>query len=635
MPTVDYAQAAQREDWLRHPTLGDPSCDSFERIGGSVLSGTPGLEWPVNGSLAVDPVDGAWYLYAGRYPKGYDFLPPPHHMQCGIFRSRDRGTSWESLGPPWPDSSFHFAGVKPEVTHAPDVTVCFADGRWHMAFDWCSADSTWPIIWAPPPAGSDHDSGVGYAWAESPAGPWQRSDTPLWMNSRLRGTPLLGRYRRLYASTLLRRKHDWLLLAIVDSSPERSRALVALTAARPEGPYSEPVAVIHNDDGHFKPMQIEFFPAFTHAGTVYAPATGLALNRNYQAVFAADLEQAHRPEGWRFEQDGSFWHSEDTPAEGLGLWGQTPGCTVYDGDLLAVFPTRDRQSIGHLGVARRPWDKPFRDRLVFSGHEGAAPAPLRWTYDTFDLDAVLIPRGCCRLLWAWTPVVGYGNADNWDPHPQVLSTSQAFECDDAAWRVVTGDGSTRQVIAEGQRPSGPATLRIMRQTDGHTTISLGGTQIWQGALPAGGGCLGLWTDTWSHLEVSRLAITGTRRPATAWYGAAEAFYGAGGTPSEWTMSQHPAFCFGEVLVHRGDGGRVKWNVRASSLTLWAPSGPDGVAYAVELDGRTVATVDVRTPREMPASPVWTSGSIPFAPHTVVLRAVRGPLVVGALEAVVQ
>jgi hypothetical protein len=80
---------------------------------------------------------------------------------------------------------------------------------------------------------------------------------------------------------------------------------------------------------------------------------------------------------------------------------------------------------------------------------------------------------------------------------------------------------------------------------------------------------------------------------------------------------------------------VKWNVRASSLTLWAPTGPDGVAYAVELDGREVATVDVRTPREVAAAPVWTSGTIPFGPHTVVLRALRGPLVVGALEAAVQ
>ena len=169
MPSIDYALAAQREEWVRHPVLGDPSCDSFERLGKPVVSGRPGLEWPVNGSLAVDPKDGAWYLFAGLYPKDYGLLPPPNHLQCEVYRSSDQGATWETLGAPWPDPEFHLEGVQAEVTHAPDMAACFADGRWHLVYDWLSADSTWATVNAPPPTGSGADGGVGYASAPSPS----------------------------------------------------------------------------------------------------------------------------------------------------------------------------------------------------------------------------------------------------------------------------------------------------------------------------------------------------------------------------------------------------------------------------------------------------------------------------------
>ena len=88
-------------------------------------------------------------------------------------------------------------------------------------------------------------------------------------------------------------------------------------------------------------------------------------------------------------------------------------------------------------------------------------------------------------------------------------------------------------------------------------------------------------------------------------------------------------------MHRGDGGRAKWSVRASAVNLWGPLGPDGVAFAVELDGKNVATVDCRAAKEAPSAPVWKSGPLPYGPHTVVLRSTRGSLVVDALEAVMR
>ncbi len=635
-PSVDYALADQREEWLRHPVLGDPSCDNFERIGGPVVSGTPGLEWPVNGSMTVDPADGAWYIYAGRYPQGYTLLPPPNHMQCGVYRSRDEGKTWEALGAPWPDAEFMLDGVKTFISHSPDMTACHADGRWHLIYDMGSTNNTWETMNSPPPPGTGPDSGVAHASGTSPAGPWTRSPTPLRLNSRVFRAPLLGKYHRVYASTLLRRKHDWLLLSAMDSMPAHSWALVGATAKKPEGPYGEAVPLLHTEDARYMPAILEFFPSFAHDGKAYAPATGLAGNRNHQVMFAAEIERAHRPEAWQIEQEGAIWHCADTPSEARGLWGQTLGCTVVEGELLALFPTRDRAGLGHLGVARRPWAQPFRDGLVLSGHETNAPAPLRWSYDDFHLDARLVPRGQVAFVWAWTPTVGYNAPSDWTPHRQCLRRCQMLELDDAAWRVVVIDGDgRRQVVAEGARPPGAAVLDIAREVNGSTIVTLAGQIVWQGALPAGGGSLGLIAGEWSHLAVERLLVTGERHPATAWYVAEDAFYGAGGNPNEWQVAPQSVFRFGSGMVHRGEGGRAKWNVRASALTIWAPTGPDGGAYVVELDGRMVATVDCRAPKASASKPVWSSGKVPYGPHTLVLRAKRGPLVIDALQAVVR
>jgi hypothetical protein len=193
----------------------------------------------------------------------------------------------------------------------------------------------------------------------------------------------------------------------------------------------------------------------------------------------------------------------------------------------------------------------------------------------------------------------------------------------------------RKVIAEGPQQPGAVALQIERTTTGTVSVTLAGQRVWEGNLPAGGGALGLLAAAWSHLRVERLAVRGERQSATAWYVAEDAFHGAGGQAAEWTVGKHHGFRLGSGLVHQGDGGRAKWNVRASAVTLWAPSGPDGVAYAVEFDGTSVGTVDTRTRETNPSAPVWRSGPVPYGPHTLVLRSKRGPLVVDALEAVLR
>ncbi len=71
-----------------------------------------------------------------------------------------------------------------------------------------------------------------------------------------------------------------------------------MTAPKPEGPYGERVLVRNVESDQFHPPLLEFYPAFVHQGYVYAPATSVALNRDFNALFRAPLERATEPKAW-------------------------------------------------------------------------------------------------------------------------------------------------------------------------------------------------------------------------------------------------------------------------------------------------------------------------------------------------
>jgi len=126
---TDYAESRHLNDWLRHPVYGDPSFDAFERLPGNPIHrGAPPFEWPVNGFFFDDPVSRHWFLYVGDYGKGY--LQPP--SRCVLYRSMDRGTTWTNLGVVLQGDATLFD----RGGHTPDVSVVYADQRYHMVYDW-------------------------------------------------------------------------------------------------------------------------------------------------------------------------------------------------------------------------------------------------------------------------------------------------------------------------------------------------------------------------------------------------------------------------------------------------------------------------------------------------------------------
>jgi hypothetical protein len=544
--------------------------------------------------------------------------------------------------------------------HTPDVSVVYDGGRYHMVYDWVEPD--WSQL-----------GGLAYAWAEKPEGPFHRAPQPITRSKEL--TPLLGRYNRTYAATLLRRKHDWMIIAMMDHAPN-SWALFAFTAPNPEGPYGERILLRNVEADGFHPPLLEFYPAFVHRGYVYAPATSVALNRNYNALFRARLERAAEPGAWEVFQNGSLWHAEDVENEDYGLWGQTfSGWVDGNGVLQATFQSRDPNGMGTVNLAARPWNQPLRKSgFVMSGHQGPSLTLLQRAFAGYRLDALLRVRGTVQLLVDYDGVLGPNRPDSDATlHPLALSRCDAVELNEQEWKVIHfGQNAEKTVVASSQKvgqasrlpreraaldPGAsdepwcgaggtPALLSgrgrtvmvtVDRKPAGEMNLFVNERPVWTGELTprsASGMCgLGIAVEPHSHLVVERFAIQGKPQPAAINYLYTEAILGAGGSANDWQELHGPEFRYGLAAVSKVPGARVKWNVEGRQFTLWSSRGPEIGKAQVKVDGRVVANLDLHAEPLTPAEPVWKSPRLKDGAHAVVLTATEGLLVIDSIEVI--
>jgi hypothetical protein len=615
---TDFAQSRYAGQWLRHPVYGDPSFDAFERLPGNPIHrGAPPFEWPVNGFLFHDPAGGADYVYVGDYGVGYLSQP----SRCVLYRSTDGMRSWTNLGVVLHGEQEMFD----RGGHTPDVSVLLDAGRYHMLYDWGETNF-------------NAQGGLAYAWADKPEGPWHRAPEPVTRNTSL--SKLLGRYQRTYAGTLIRRKHDWLIVAMMDAAPN-SWALFGMTAPQPEGPWSERRLLRHVESDGFHPPLMEFFPAFVHGGFVYAPATSVALNRDFNALFRAPLERAAEEGAWELAQYGSFWHSEDTENEAYGLWGQTPSCSVSpQGTLHVMFNSRDTHGMGTVNLAQRQWNQPLRrSGFVLTGHQGPSFTCLRQTFRAFKLEASLRVHGTALLVWDYRGALG-PNLPQSDAtlHPLARTRFQALELSAAGWKLLRVDEQGHAAVLA----SGTATNRerwhvsLERRSDGSITLSADGRELWRTGTGPGEpepdpGALGFWVEPHTHLSVDRFEVRGHPQPARLSYLGMEALLGAGENLNDWTELRATEFQYGLGLVTKRPAARVKWNVTGTRFTLWSPRGPDFGDVEVRADGRRVAVMNLHADRTHPSQPVWHSKPLRGPYHAIVLQARTGTLPVDCLE----
>jgi hypothetical protein len=614
--SVDLADPANRGWFLSHPVIGDVSYDAFVRAASNpIYVGKPPYEWPVNGFLFRDPADGDLYCYIGLYPKGYWPAGPARAM-----RSSDQGRSWRDLGIVLRGDPNSFDGDGKQGGAVPDVSVVADSDGYHMVYDWAKPDNS--------------DGGLGYAFAKSPAGPWVRDPKPIHAESI---QPLIPPgYKRVYAGSLVRRKHDWLVVASM-STPRNAGgtwATICLTAPTQHGPWSAPIFLHKPQDGMWGPEPVEFFPAFTHGGYVYANHTSVAANRGYQIIRRAPVEEAHRPEVWTVWQAGSLFHAEPIRSESHGIWGQAfHGCIDPAGVFRIMYPARNPEGVGTINIASRPWDQPFQRGFWLSGPNAPSLGLVQRSYRDFKLEIELQASGPWRLIWNHRGPLGPDRATSearifpltWRDCMSLSVTGQrvAVEYTGAA-----GHGGKLVDRAVANRFDHPTILRVS-QEGREVQIKLGDFATSQ-EVGDTGGAIGLVAEQGTCIHVKRFQIEGEGEALSPFWLSLEGLLNAASTQAKWTGRQR-CFRFGFGYAAAFEDARAKWNFEGTQVSLWSPRGPDYGKAQLMLDGRGVAELDLQAAADEESRVVWKSPELKPGRHALMLLRVSGELPVDCVE----
>ena len=635
---LDYARSENADAWLRHPILGDPSFDTFERIAEApIVSGTAPFLWPVNASLLDDPVSGKLYAYVGMYLEGYALNPEGPTTHCIIYRSDDRGKSWTRIGPIFDNPEFKFDGDTQHSNIAPDVKVVYSGGKYHMSYDWCTDNTTWSN--ASNPSGGA-DSGCGYAWADSPEGPFHRAPKPILRTTDVqKANPTGTRYRRVYATSLIRRKSDWLALIDLDSGSHFAWGQFAVTAKDPMGPWSRPTLIASLEGDQYYPAPVEAFPAFQHEGYVYDPRTSVGMNRNFQILMRAPIEKAEHPEAWSLYQHGSIWHARWRPDEAYGLWGQTLAGTVStDGTLNVLFPSRTQANgAGVIAGASRPWKKPLRTSgFTLSAHGAATVTAIHAAYADFKLDTRFNLHGSkARFAWGFGGRLGADGRADGKPDKRGWWNQDALEIGGGKWSVLHVDAEGRETVytTGALAEHSEHHVTIERRADS-ASITVDGMAIWSGKTPSTAPApLALLLAPASNLEVLRFEVAGKPQPAKHLWLASEAISGAGIAEGTYTRAVGADWHAGSGAVCRSPFERAKWNFRGKGFRLWMPTGLEYGKVTVLLDGVPAGVIDLHAQTPGASSVVLERSNLAGTYHAVTLKSDNHPLPLDCLEAI--
>jgi hypothetical protein len=638
--SIDYATLAAKDIWLHHSLYGDPSFDTFKRNAGNpICRGKPPLEWPVNGFLFDDPVSRNWYLYVGKYARNYA-VGPGIRLVCTIYRSSNQGGRWEDLGPIFPGEPFTFEdGIAPYS--APDVSVVYDGGRYHMVYDWATSNLTTEVEFRPKDYPKGADVGIAYAWSERPEGPFHCHPQPIFSTRRQAGEPFLGKYDYFYGGSLVRRKQDWLVLMDMAATEYSDWGLTVTTAKDPQGPWSPPAVLFSVDNDQFQPPLVEYFPAFAHAGWVYAPAYSITANRNFQLVRRAPIEKATDPNASEIFQHGSVWHAEDAENEAAGLWGQTfTGFVDANNQFQVMFPSLDASGLGTINLASRRWDKPYTEAgFHMSGHAGPAISHLRRFYADFSLETQLELRGALTIFWGFQGPVGVSPKNAHTLYPFSANPPFGLRLEGDQWIVLAPDKDGKSsVVATGRvAESRRRTVVIERSKEGATEVRLDENTVWKGQLPSPKGAIGLLVGKDSHLQVRTFSIRATPQRGVFSSLYTEGLLSAGehtdkGSWTDWQEMESPRFRYGVGAVARTpETGRAKWNFAGTGFAVWAPKGPMYGKVAVMVDGKAVGTLDLYDPVDRNSGPVFEMDKLQEGLHAVVLHGNTGRLVVDSID----
>lgn len=627
---IDYSKMCHKEAWLRHPVLGDPSFDNFTKLGQTVHRSEPPFEWAVNGSIFSDPKTGYWYYYVACYPRDY-YTPDGSICHFIIYRSKDKGQTWENLGRGFPDLDCPFRGLENSAMGAPDAVVIYdeAEDKYWLTYDWAAGKlieregqepgiEIWP------------DAGVALAWAESPEGPFHKLDT--WVHNNRFPSSRIGRFNRGYSSSTFKRKNDWICFIMQDSGPYYGWGLTCRTAKTPDGEWSKPRLLLSPDRPEYYPEIIEFCFCVERDGKIYAPATSVAGNRNYQVVFAADLEEAEYPSAWKMIREGSLWHARPLADERYGIWGQTLQGFIEDGKYYTMYVGMDDRKCGTLSIASCPVDQPFKDGFTISGHVGKSLSPILAAYRDYSLKMQVDFTGTIEVFLKYHGIMGPDRCtSNCVTSEESFVSSLSVELNDRQqFRVLLRDRKgALQVLGSGVCEEKIRHIGAVWQQN-KLSLSINRKLSWEGELSAvleayqldAQAPLAICAHEVSVLDCACFAVEGEPLPYQLRYSAREGVLTAMHT-LQWQSTVSSRFITEKGYV--GDKEKwVKWNFHGNGFRLYAPKDPDLGKAEVWVDGYLFGTIDLYSEHEEDSGVVYEEKGLPGeTKHAVVLRGYEG------------
>ena len=623
----DYALFSEKDAWSHHVAYGSPSWDTFERFPNNpVYRGRKGMEWPVNGFLYADPISKKWFLYVGEYKENYqpDQDSTTVDFNCVILQSNDKGKTWKKLGDLFPKNLLCYGSKKIQV---PDVMVTYSDGKYHMVFDWLTNQFNWE---------NAEDSGIGYAVSDKPEGPFVVSSLPIKHNSEYKKSPLLGKYWRMYAAMIIKRKNDWVLSYMMDIEGGGSWALATSTASKPEGPYSEAKIIMNTEKKtNFSPMQ-EFFPSFTHEGYVYFPSSSVAANRNYQSLFRAKIENMTDSDKYETVKMGAFWHSENVENEHAGIWGQTMTGFIDDKDSIYVmFPSKDPQNYGTINLAKASWKNLDRKRgFNLAGNEGSTFSYLKKIMDVESIDMKFNLDGTMRILFDYNSPFDYQNF--WAKFSLTQNTADYKELviNKSDWKINVHNPKTGISRIDSGKIQGwntdSNTLQLKREF-GKYKLTINGQKYWEGQFKSSPGLVGIALDPRSYLFADNFVVEGAEKEGYITYGFYEALVNAGNHESDWDFKSDSIFFNGKGTVSKKKSSAVKWTFEGKAFELLSPLGPQYGKINVYLDGKLLTKLSLKNTKNVKSNTVFKSSKLSNVQHTVFIESVDGLLPVDCIR----
>ena len=467
--------------------------------------------------------------------------------------------------------------------------------------------------------------GLAVAVSDKPEGPYKIFNKPAITNGFFYNNPIFGKYNRCYAGTLIKLRGQWIFLFDLDSGPNFSWGLTAITAPTPEGPWSEPVVLASCESDKYHPSLLEYFPVFLYKDTLYAPATSVAKNRNFQCIFRAPANEAMDPEKWELWQEGSMWHGINADHEYEGIWGQAfSGLINKEGAFKVMYPSRDKENRGTINLASTDWNNIQRDTgFVLSGHGAPSFSAITGFYSTPIIESSFSYYGTIAFVWNYKAPMGPDlPRSDAELHPSMFMSNTRFQLTENEWFLLNAFSNGRtDTLGRGMLDKREVYSLKIENRNQITIVSIDNNVVWQGS-PKNidfGNC-GLFVMKYSGIDVKSYIVSGKRHPGYMNWLYTEGLSNSGSDMKDWEMIEKSSlFTYGIGAVSKNDSTLAKWSFTGNGFDLYCPKMPALGMAEIEVNGDVVGEIDLYSETPEKSALVYSIRGLTSKKNAIIIK----------------